>query len=338
MRNLRMAAIALVVLILLGFIASYMVTYTVRFTETAVKTTWGEASDEASEGGLHFMIPGVNSVTKYDRRNRFVESKVETQPTNDQRQVATKAFATWRIENPKTFYERFSSSGTRAQDHYDEAESVIQQLLRNSMSEIGQFRFDELLGLPSDEPSQRTLEDLERVMLARMNSADLAGFTVTSVGISSMKLPQQVTEAVFDRMKQERARIASKTLTEGQSEAAKIKETAKSQEQTILAFADSLASGIRAQGEQEAAQYLAEMRENQNLAVFMKEMAFLKQSYGTNTMLVLPLSTEGFKRMSPDALRDLQPGEIPTTEVAGFGDDEDDASGSIRRTSGGSDE
>ena len=87
-------------LIVLGFVL-FMVTFSVRFTEAAVVTTFGKASEtsvvnqDGDEAGLYFKWPyPVQSVTKYDRRVRILESRSETQLTADDRPII--------VDNTKT--------------------------------------------------------------------------------------------------------------------------------------------------------------------------------------------------------------------------------------------
>src|SRR5690242_2525942 len=98
--------------------------YTVRFTETAVLTTFGKADDQAikKNPGLYFKWPDpIQSVTKYDTRARFLQTQSETQQTADSRQLVVEAFCTWKVDNPLQFFKKFSNKGARPEDHYDGA-------------------------------------------------------------------------------------------------------------------------------------------------------------------------------------------------------------------------
>ena len=67
---LRFLITGLIILAILGF----MTMYTVRFTETAVVTTFGKAGPESviTEPGLRLKMPyPIQSVTRYDVRARL---------------------------------------------------------------------------------------------------------------------------------------------------------------------------------------------------------------------------------------------------------------------------
>src|SRR5262245_35688907 len=100
-------------------------TYTVRFTETAVLTTFGKASeaDVIKEPGLGLKATDpIQSVTKYDKRVRLLTVKLETQQTADSKQVIVEGFCTWRVDDPLKFFQSFSNAGDRADEHYRKAE------------------------------------------------------------------------------------------------------------------------------------------------------------------------------------------------------------------------
>ncbi len=64
---------ALLVIALIG----YAFTFVVYQWETALKLRLGEIVDTNYEPGLHFMIPVLNSVKKFDRRIQTLDSRPE---------------------------------------------------------------------------------------------------------------------------------------------------------------------------------------------------------------------------------------------------------------------
>ncbi len=305
-RYLIIAAVILVV-------ALYMTTDTVRFTETAVVTTFGkaDAEDVRSEPGLLFTVPWAQRVTKYDKRARFLETIGEMQQTRDQRQIVSNVFLTWEVADPLNFYRRFSGAGDRPEEHYREAEKTLRSQLRSAvLAEFGRYRLTELL---SPVPGQSKLSELEAGVLARLQSGasgetPLAeyGIRVASVGISSMTFPQDTTREVFKAMRSNRTTIASEAKSQGESRAATIRSQADSDAKRILAFADTLAAAIRGQGEAEAARYVAQMNDEPELAIFLQNIKFMRDTIGRQFTLVLPTNLPGMQMLRPDAFNDLK--------------------------------
>lgn len=314
MRRVQILIVSAVfVLMLVGFTA----TYTVRFTEKGVLTTFGKATeaDVKKEAGLYFKWPyPIQSVTKYDTRLRVLNIKLEQQQTADNTSITVESYATWRVSDPLKFFQRFSNQGSRPEDHYQAAEGVLKNALRAAMAQVSSYRMDALFN-----PSGSKLPELEGRILgsfqARSEQSGLSlgdyGIEATSVGISRIVLPESVTSAVFEAMKQRRDVLAQSIGARGDAEADTIKGKAEADARTISAFAAQLADQIRSQGDLEAAQYLKQMGSNPELAVFLSTMDFFKTSLSKRTTLVMSAETPGAWLLFPDALSKVKMGSIP---------------------------
>lgn len=314
-RYLIIAAVILVV-------ALYMTTDTVRFTETAVVTTFGKAGEDdvRNEPGLLFTIPWAQRVTKYDKRARFLETVGEMQQTRDQRQIVGTVFLTWHVSDPLKFYRRFSGAGDRPEEHYREAEKTLRSQLRSAvLAEFGRYRLTELL---SAVPGESKLGQLEAGVLQRLQSGSAGetalsdyGITALSVGIGSMTFPQDTTKEVFKAMRSNRTTIATEAKSQGESRAATIRSQAESDAKRILAFADTLAQSIRGQGEAEAARYVAQMNDEPELAIFLQNIKFMRDTIGRQFTLVLPTNLPGIGLLRPDATSDLMKRKAAGNEI-----------------------
>lgn len=305
--------IALVVLVVL---AGFLFTFTVRFTETAVVSRFGkaDASSVYSKPGINFKVPYIDRVTKYDTRARFVELPQETQQTLDSKQVVVTAWVTWQVADPLGFYQKFSNYGDRAEEHFREAEAQITARMKSAMSAFSTYRFDELLSADGSK-----LPEVEAKILAQLQTPggdkgtelEATGIKALAVGISAIKFPQAVSESVFNRMKANRAKVANETNNQGKSQADTLRAKAKLDAERIMTFADRLAGNIRAQGESEAKQYYQKLGKDSQLAVFLRQMEFMRQAYGRTATLVFPTSMPGFEWFRPDALGQYGQGKIP---------------------------
>lgn len=315
---LRILIIALVV----AAVAAYMGTYVVRFNESAVVTTFGSAdkSSVVTTPGARLRWPyPFQKVTTYDNRMRIIQSDQETQLTADKSQLNVASFLTWRVKDPLVFFQRFGGSGdSSAREHYREAEKILKVKLRAASSAVSQFNISELIS-----PTEQTkLPQLEKAMLTALKGAtdtDAAlsayGIEPVEVGIMGMGLPQETTKAVFEHMKAARDAIANAVVQQGQSEAAQIRSTAEENAKRIQHFADQLAATIRSQGDVEAKQFLSQMKEDPQLAVFIQNMDFYRKSWGRNTTLVLSTSLPGLDLLNPDSAKKFSGGRPPALNV-----------------------
>ncbi len=303
-------------LIVLGFVAFWS-TYSVRFTEVAVVTTFGKAGDAAirnangEESGIYLKWPyPVQSVTKYDTRVRVLQTRSETQLTRDQAQIVVESFLAWRIADPLVFFQRYSAQGPTARDHFRAAERTLESLLRSAMAEVSAYELKELF---NPTPGASKLAELEAALLRRLASAGGEGRTLADfgvvpvqVGVSRVVLPQETTRAVYERMRAARESIAAEAQSQGESRASTIRSEAESAARRILAFADRRAQEIRNDGDREAARYLGSFAEDPDLAIFLKNLEFMRLGLGKRATLVLPTTDFGFRLFDPRVISNAQ--------------------------------
>ena len=300
-----------ILLVFVFAILSFSMLFTVRFTESAVKTTFGKAGENSiiTEPGLHFKWPfPIQSVTKYDTRTRIVQARSETQQTADDFQVIVEAFLTYKVVDPLKFFRSFSNSGDRPIDHYIRAEnSVLQDLLRSALGETSKFSITDLY---SPDQTDSALPRLEAQVLAQLvdggeggNPLADYGMAVTFVGIDRIVLPEDTTDAVITRMGANRDRLAERYESEGRSQARAIEARAKSDADKIRAFAQRRADEILARGESEAAPYLAQQNVNPELAVFIQNIRLMRESMAKKFTLIFSTSDYGMQLFDPNILQ-----------------------------------
>ena len=302
----------------------YMVAYTVRFTERAVVTTFGRASEASTVGeGLHFKWPyPIQRVMTYDTRVRVFQSRQETQRTSDEQQLVLQTFCTWRVSEPLAFFRRFSNAGERPIDHFREAESSLDSSLRTAMASVSRYRMSDLFTVGG---ASSRLADLERDMLAHMkatiegNSGAAGGsgaggsfgIEIVSVGIARVQLPEGATPAVFERISASQDKLAQAIQSQGEAEAEAIRSRAQSAANQIRLFAEARAASIRARGEAESAQFLRQMAEAPELAVFIQNMDFIARTMARRVTLVFSTAMPGFTAFEPTFLDGTETGRIP---------------------------
>lgn len=308
MRNKLLSLPAIVMYIVVIALLLFSTTYTVRFTEVAVLTTFGKAGEGSikEEPGLKFKLPyPIQLVTKYDSRIRMVQGQSETQQTADDFQIVMQAFLTYKVKDPLVFFRSFSGSGERAADHFARAENnVLRDLLRSAMGETSNYRMDELFTPAQGDSKLPELEQRIADLLELGGDAGQAlssyGIEIVSVGIDSIILPEATTESVITRMGANRDRLAERFQSEGRSQAQAIRAEAASNAEKILAFARRRADEVLARGESEAAPYLAEQNLNPELAVFLQNINMMKNALAKKVTLIFSTSDYGMQLFDPD--------------------------------------
>jgi len=299
-------------------IVLFSASFTVRFTETAVKTRFGSANENSiiTEPGFKWKLPyPFESVTKYDTRIRIVETRSETVQTADDFQIIVESYLSYKVADPLKFFRSFSNAGERAIDHFNKAENdVLRDLLRSALGETSTYKMSDLF---ASQSGASVIPQLEQQLFDLLVSGGNGGqplsdygILITSVGIDRIVLPEETTSAVINRMGANRDRLAERYESEGRSQARAIRAEATSNADRIRAFAQRRADEILAKGEAEAAPYLAQQNINPDLAVFIQNIKLMREAMSKKFTLIFSTSDYGMQLFDPDILKQSK-GELP---------------------------
>ncbi len=213
--------------------------FTVRQTETALITQFGQPVRVITSAGLHSKVPLVQTAIDFDRRLLDYESPGEEVILSDQRRLIVDTFTRYRITDPLQYYQAVgpTEEGIRAR-----LSSVVASSLRRV---IGNET------LPNVLSSQRS-----RIMGLIRDQVDheMGGFgvKVVDVRIRRADLPQENTDAILARMRSERERVATEARAEGAEAAQRIRANAERDKTVLVANARAGADQLRGQGEKAA--------------------------------------------------------------------------------------
>jgi len=309
-------SIAVIVgVVMLLVLLLFSMTYTVNFHEVAIKTRFGKLTDDSivRDPGLKFRLPlFADQVKMYDTRLQLRESPLELVETGDKQQVVVKAFMMWRINTEGNGPLDFHGSYADVREAND---AMVDQFRTALRSGISRFTFDELAG------SETKLKDAEQAI----NDAMLAmvaktGVKPVPVGISQLVLSPKTTIAVLQRMEATRKSLSDAERIQGGAAAQEVRSRADKEAKKIRAFAEQRAAEIRTKGEEAAAEILAEMGQEQELAVFLQWIDAMDASLRENTTLVIPTSFEPFNLMNLKTPVDengmpIRSPQVPRTEA-----------------------
>jgi len=311
MQTLRKPVFLFMVILVVAALVLFSFAFTVRYNEKAVVTSFGSASDAdlKTEAGLKFKWPyPFQSVTSYDTRLQIVDAVGTQQQTADDKQIVVEAYAVWRVHDPLDFYTKFSNSGSDARDHYAQAERTVRSSLNSAISETSKYRMDQLFSQSAGSSKLADLEaDILRVVQRDAGDPDADGFgiKIVDVGINRIRLSDQNSKDVIERMKADRVRLAQETIDEGAANAQSIRSRAEKDAQRILSFANLQAKQLKAAGDLEAGEYIAAMQASPELATLLAELQFLRDAYSKQITLVVS-GAPGFRMLQPSALEALR--------------------------------
>ncbi len=279
MKNVGTIAAAVFLAVIL---ALYMCTFQVRFTEVAIKKTWGRPAKEAiTEPGLRFKWPApIQSVVVYDKRVRILEDRTEETRTVDGKNLVLSTFTLWRIDDPAVFHTNFPSGVE------DGERKLRTTVVTQKHAVIGQRSFEEFV---STDPAKRKLRDVEQAIQAAIakDAKKEFGIEIVGFGIKKLALPQSVTTSIFESMKSHENAKAAKYIAEGDASAADIIANAKATRERILSAARKKAAQIETEAQRVVSEYYKEFNTHPELRIFLDTLRTVAEALKQRTTLVL---------------------------------------------------
>jgi membrane protease subunit HflC len=283
-----MAKIRLVgVVIVLVAIGLLMTVFTVDERELAIKFRFGEIVKSDYEPGLHFKIPVVNNMAYYPKRILTITNPQELFLTFEKKNLFVDFFVKWRISDVAEYYRATNGEEQLA------AQRLIEIVKDGIRGEFAKRTVPQVVAA-----ERRELMD-EMLGKARQNSLKL-GIEIIDVLVKRIEFSEEVSESVFNRMRQERARTASELRAEGAEAAEKIRATADRERTVLLAEAYRDAEIIRGEGDAIAAEtYANAYQKNEEFYAFYRSMKAYRTSLGNESdLLVLGPKSEFFRYLN----------------------------------------
>ncbi|EMR13616.1 HflC protein [Methylophaga lonarensis MPL] len=251
----------------------------------------GEVQRADYEPGIHFKIPFVNEVRRFDNRTLLLDSSPSRYLTGEMKNVIVDSFILWRIVDPEAFFT--SMSGDE-----ENARLRLGQIIRDGLrGEFGRRTIQQLVSGDRSEMVRDIMREANRI------SAGF-GIEVTNVRIKRIDLPSEVSTSVFARMEAERERVAMDLRSRGAEEAEKIRSDADRQRIVILAEAERSAQTLRGEGDAIASNtYANAYGQNQEFFSLYRRLNAYKNVFRGDDLLVIDPQGEFFNRFSDPLAR-----------------------------------
>jgi membrane protease subunit HflC len=242
--RLNFAGGVLAVLIVAALIIGYSSLFTVYQTQQALVVRLGKPVRVVSEPGLHVKAPFIDTVIPVDRRILDLEAPPQEVIASDQKRLVVDAFARYRIQDPLRFYQTLGS--------INGANSQLSILLNSALRRVlGEVTFTHVV-------RDQRADLMARIRELVDHEATSYGIQVVDVRIRRADLPEQNSQAVYQRMQTERQREAAEFRAQGAQRAQEIRSRADREVTVLVAEAQSKAEQIRGQGDAQRNQIFAE--------------------------------------------------------------------------------
>src|SRR5215207_1899629 len=281
--RLGFAGGVLAILAIVAVIVGYGSLFTVYQTRQALVVRLGQPVRVVTEPGLNVKMPLIDSVISIDKRILDLEAPAQEVIASDQKRLVVDAFARYRIHDPLKFYQTVSS--------IEGANSRLATLLISALRRVlGETTFIQLVRDERPQLTQRVREQLDR-------EAAAFGIDVVDVRIRRADLPEQNSQAVYQRMQTEGQREAAEFRAQGSQRSQEIRGKADRDVTVLVAEATSKSEQVRGEGDAERNRIFAEaFGKDVDFFTFYRSMqAYEAGMRHTDTRMVLSPDSEFFR-------------------------------------------
>lgn len=299
----------------IAFLILLLSAYTVDQTEQVIITQFGRpVGDPITEPGLHFKLPLIQQVNRFDKRYLAWDGPMVEMSTKDKTYILVDTFARWRITDPMRYYLRLRderSAQSRLEDILgSETRTAI---ARHELIEVvrtdkeRQPLRDETLATPLSgagavgilRPIRVGREKIERgVFEAAAPKLAEFGIELLDVRFKRINYNPEVLERIHQRMISERLQIAQRFRSEGEGEAARIAGKKERDVREIESMAYKRVQEIMGEADAKATEIYAraytQRPEAADFYRFLKSLETYRKVVGGETTLVLSTGSDLF--------------------------------------------
>jgi membrane protease subunit HflC len=275
----RILIIAIVLVLALGVTLAGASFYTVDPTEQILVLQFGAPLTVVTDEGLHTKVPWMQTIQVIDRRLLNLEAPAEEVITEDKKRIVVDAFARWRIVDPLRFYQTLLDETG--------AQLRLNPFLSSDLRRVlGSQTFATMLSSSRADLMHDIRDDMNQ-------ETRRFGVEVVDVRIRHADLPPQNSEAIFQRMQQERKREANEFRAEGSEIKQRIQARAEREVTVLLAEAGRESQILRGEGEAEQTRILGDaFGQDADFFAFYRSMQAYRDALPADTsrMLLSPNS------------------------------------------------
>lgn len=279
-----MSSKVILALLVVAAIIVSMSLFTVDERERAINLQLGKVVRADYEPGLHFKLPLIQEVLKFDKRIQNLDSDPELYLTLEKKNVKVDSFVKWRIKDVVRYYTSTGGIPGRASNRLS---AVIQKSLKD---EFGKRTIQQVIS------GERT-EIMDKLVFSAENQAKELGIEIIDVRLKRIDLPEQVSASVYARMAAEREQVAKKFRSEGEEQGKKIRAEADREREVILAEAERDAQKVKGNGDGRATDiYATAFSKDAEFYSLYRSLSAYRNSFNSpSDVLLVEPNTQFFK-------------------------------------------
>jgi membrane protease subunit HflC len=278
--------------IAVGLLVISQSVFVVKETDYAINLQLRELVRSDYQPGLHFKLPLVQSVEKFERRLLTRNYPSEQFLTSEGKILNVDFYVKWRIADVAQYYRATGGVEEVAAARLAEIvkDGLKGTIARRTIQQVVAAERSELIG---------------DVQASAANGVKQLGIALIDVRVKRIDLPEDVSDSVFKRMEQDFARQAAQLRSEGEEQAIRIRAESDRQRTQILSEAARDAEKTRGEGDAKAAaSYAAAAGRNAEFFAFYRSLKAYRKTLGREgDMLVVSPDSQFFKYLKDPAAR-----------------------------------
>src|SRR3990167_2545621 len=225
--------------------------------------------------GLHIKLPLIESVQSLDTRLQTIDIKSSRIVTKEKKDVMVDYYVKWRIHDLARYFKSTGGNELKAQ-------TLLEQQLNTSLrAEFGRRTISALVSSVRDDVMETLRSNGEK-------QASKLGIHVVDVRIKGIELPENTSNAIYQRMRADMQKIANRHRADGHAQAEAVQAGADAQVTILLAKARSSGKMLRAKGDAEASKIYAEaFNKNKDFFALYRSLQAYKSSFSSKQDLLI---------------------------------------------------
>ncbi|MCH2306151.1 MAG: protease modulator HflC [SAR202 cluster bacterium] len=285
---MRFITIFFPLLIILSIIIAGQALFVVDETETAIVTRFGDPiRPSITSPGLYAKTPFIDTVTKFDKRNTLFDAAPDSLLTSDKKRLIIDAYAIGKIVDPLQFFKTVKTP----RGAVTAATGIIASDLRSEIAN----------DLQIDVIKSNRQKIMEAVTIASAEKIIDFGIKISDIRVKRADFPDETLNAIYDRMRAERARKANEERAEGEKRSLEIRAEVDKQATVIESEAIKKSNQIMGEGDAEAIKIYADaLEKDPEFFDFTKSLEVYTKILKDNSTIILSLDSDLFKYMTQE--------------------------------------
>ena len=249
--------------------------FTVDERQKAILFQFGEIINADFEPGLHFKIPFINNVRKFDSRILTIDQKPERFLTSEKKDLIVDSYVKWRITDVTQYYK------TTQGDELVAGRLLYENINNGLRNEFGKRTIQEVIS------GDRT-QIMSLMTEQASDRAKTLGIEVVDVRVKKVDYPERVSNSVYLRMRAEREREARDFRSKGHEASERIQADADRQRSVLLAEAYRDSEIVRGEGDARATEIYAEAYgKNEEFYKFYRSLMAYQNTFSSSGDVIL---------------------------------------------------